>query len=185
MRHNVGYPMADRVDNRTVEKTLSMFPRLIVALFLSCAAACAAEEPASTDRLTFIFAPYVYHYHDDPAHSNKPWLTGLEWEPRGSWLGLGYGAAYFRNSFGQPSVYAYAEKRWFLGDDEQGLYLNLSAGPLYGYRGQYEDKVPFNHSGLAWAIIPAIGYQYRAVHAQFVFLGSAAFLITFGYDLSK
>jgi hypothetical protein len=160
-----------------------MFSRIIGAIFLFHAATSAAEEPASNGRLTFVFGTYVYHYHYDPSHDNKPWLTGLEWEPRGS--RLDYGAAYFRNSFNQPSVYAYASKRWFPGDDEQGVYLKLTGGPLYGYRGQYEDKVPFNHNGLAWAIIPAIGYQYRAVDAQLVFLGNAALMLTFGYDFSK
>lgn len=160
-----------------------MLSRLIGAIFLFYAAACAAEEPASNDRLTFVFGPYVYHYHYDAKHDNVPWVTGLEWEPHGSWLN--YGAVYFRNSFSQPSVYAYAGKRWFPGDDEQGLYVKLTAGPVWGYRGQYEDKVPFNHNGLGWAIIPAIGYQYRAVDVQFVFLGGAALLLTFGYDFSK
>ena len=165
------------------KETLRMFPRLFGAIFLFYAAACTAEEAPANDRLTLIIGPYVYHYHHNPEHNNKPWLTGLEWAPRNSWLD--FGAVYFRNSFDQPSLYAYAGKRWFPGHDEQGFYLKLTAGPLYGYRGQYEDKVPFNHDGLAWAIIPGIGYQYRAVDAQFVFLGGAALLFTFGYDFSK
>ena len=160
-----------------------MLSRLIGAFLLLYATAPAAQEPAPDGRLTFVFGPYVYHYHYDPSHNNEPWVTGLEWGPRGS--RLDYGAVYFRNSFDQGSVYAYAGKRWFRDDDEQGVYLKLTAGPLYGYRGQYEDKVPYNHNGLAWAIIPGIGYQYRAVNAQFVFLGTAALLFTFGYDLPK
>jgi hypothetical protein len=160
-----------------------MLSRLIGAIFLFYAVASTADEPASNGRLTFLFGPYVYHYHNDPAHNNEPRLTGLEWEPHGSWLD--YGAVYFQNSFDQASVYAYAGKRWFAGEGEQGVYLRVTAGPLYGYRGQYEDKVPFNHNGLAWAIIPGIGYQYRAVDVQAVFLGGAALLFTFGYDFLK
>jgi len=160
-----------------------MLSRLIGVIFLVYAVTAIADEPDSSGRLTFFLGPYVQHFHYDVNHNNQPRMTGLEWEPRGSWLD--YGAALFRNSFDQPSVYAYAGKRWFPGDDGQGLFLNLSAGPLYGYRGQYEDKVPFNHNGLSLAIIPAIGYQYRAVNAQVVILGSAALLFTFGYDFSK
>ncbi len=160
-----------------------MLSRLAGAIVLFYAAACAAEEPASDDRLTFMFGPYVYHFHYDAKHDNQPWLTGLEWEPSGSWLD--YGVAYFRNSFSQPSVYAYVGKRWFRDDDEQGIYLKLTGGPMYGYRGQYEHKVPYNSNGLAWAIVPGVGYQYRAVDVQFVFLGAAAVLLTFGYDLPK
>jgi len=166
-----------------------MLSRIFGALFLFYVVACPAEEPAADSseggRLTFVFAPYVYHYHYDANHVNTPWLTGLEWDPPGSWLGLEYGAVYFRNSFAQPSVYAYAGKRWFAGSDDQGAYLKVTAGPLYGYRGQYQDKVPFNHDGLAIAAIPGIGYQYGKVDVQFVFLGTAALLLTFGYDFSK
>lgn len=166
-----------------------MLSRIIGALLLFHAAACLAEEPASDPsdggRLTFVFAPYVYHYHYDANHTNTPWLTGLEWDPPGSWLGLEYGAVFFRNSFDQPSIYAYAGKRWFAGSDNQGAYLKVTAGPLYGYRGQYQDKVPFNHNGLAFTAIPGIGYQFGKVDVQFVLLGTAALLFTFGYDFPK
>ena len=63
--------------------------------------------------------------------------------------------------------------------------LKLTGGPLYGYRGKYENKIPFNHRGLGWAIIPGIGYQYKSVDAQLVLLGGAAVMITFGYDFWK
>lgn len=164
-------------------ETLRMLRLLIALAFLLVAPAVAAQEAESNDRLTLMLGPYVLHYSYDPNHNDYPAMTGLEWEPRGSWLD--YGVVYFRNSFSQPSVYAYAGKRWFARDDDQGLFLKVTAGPLYGYRGQYEDKVPFNNNGLAWAIIPAIGYQYHDVNAQFVLLGSAALLFTVGYDFSK
>ena len=82
-------------------------------------------------------------------------------------------------------MYAYIGKRWFVADEHEGLYLKLTGGPLYGYRDPYEDKVPFNHHGLAWAIIPGIGYQYRRFDAQLVILGGAALLFTVGYDLPR
>lgn len=160
-----------------------MLQKLIALALVLVVPAAAAQESESNDRLTLVLGPYVYHYSYDPAHNDYPALTGLEWGPRGSWLD--YGVVYFRNSFSQPSVYAYAGKRWFARDDDQGPFLNITAGPLYGYRGQYEDKVPFNNNGLAWAIIPGIGYQYHDFNAQFVLLGSAALLFTFGYDFSK
>jgi hypothetical protein len=166
-----------------------MLSRIIAALLLFHATACLAEEPAydpsDGGRLTFVFGPYVYHYHYDAKHTNTPWLTGFEWEPSESWLGLEYGAVYFRNSFAQPSVYAYAGKRWFAESGQEGPYLKITAGPLYGYRGQYENKVPFNHDGLAVAVIPGLGYQFHKLDVQFVILGSAALLLTFGYDLPK
>ena len=112
----------------------------ILCFILLCAAGAVAAEPTSQDnRLTFLFGPYVYHFDYDPAHNNQPDMIGLEWSPPRSFLD--YGAVYFRNSFDQSSVYAYAEKRWFLGDDQQGVYffdaqvVFLGCGPavLFGY----------------------------------------------------
>jgi len=166
----------------TCKETLRMLQKLIGLILLLIATAAAAEdEPYS--RLTLVFGPAVYHFHDNADHNNKPWLTGMEWGPEGSWVD--FGAVYFRNSFNQDSVYAYVGKRWFMGVQDQGVYLKLTGGPLYGYRGQYEKKIPFNHDGLGWGIIPGIGYQIGAVDAQLVFLGTAALMVTFGYDFYK
>ena len=162
---------------------LHVLIRFIVAIVLLQAGVGMAQGVPPHDRLTFVFGPYVYHYHNNDDHNDFPWLTGLEWGPRGSWVD--FGAVFFRNSFEQSSVYAYAGKRWFPGDDEQGVYVKVTGGPLYGYRGEYEDKVPLNRNGLAWAIIPGLGYQYRSVDVQFVFLGGAALLLTFGYDFTR
>ncbi|HEX4986595.1 MAG TPA: sn-glycerol-3-phosphate transporter [Burkholderiales bacterium] len=145
--------------------------------------AAAADSAAPDGRLTLVFGPYVYHYHDNEGHNDQPWLTGLEWGPQG-WP-VDFGAVYFRNSFSQDSAYAYVGKRWFYDGRDHGVYLKLTGGPLYGYRDQYESKVPFNHNGLGWAIIPGIGYQYRAVDAQLVILGGAALMVTFGYDFRE
>ena len=144
-----------------------------------------SAQDASSDngRLTLVFAPFLYHLHYDANHNDEPWLTGLEWEPRQS--PVEFGAVYFRNSFYQDSVYAYVGKRWFISDDKEGVFLNLTGGPLYGYRGKYEKKVPYNHHGLGVAIIPAIGYQYRSASAQLIILGTAALMVSFGYDFGR
>ncbi len=160
---------------------LRMIARLVGIVLLAHGTTSHAEEPASDNgRLTLVFGPYGYHTSYDADHNNYLWLTGLEWEPRGS--KLEFGAAYFRNSFDQDSVYAYVGKRWFFSDDWQRVFVNLTGGPLYGYRGDHENKVPFNHNGLGVAIIPGIGYQYRSVNAQMVILGTAGLVATFGYD---
>jgi hypothetical protein len=144
--------------------------------------ALALETSAQKDRFTLMVGPFVYHTHHGH-HNDLPWLTGLEWQPAG--YPVEFGAAYFRNSFYQDSVYVYVGKRWPLSDDYQGLFFNLTGGLLYGYRGEYEDKVPFNHNGFALAVIPGLGYQYRAFNAQFAVLGSAGFVITFGFDFPR
>ena len=175
-----------------------MAPRLTLVIFFVSAILYAVQVPAfesTTDnpaggsagagdmgRLTLVVAPYVYHTHGGH-HNDTPWLAGLEWLPAAHQVELG--AAYFRNSFYQDSVYLYVGKRWFISDNEQGPFVHLTGGPLYGYRGAYEDKVPFNHHGFGLAIIPSIGYQYRSVNVQLVALGTAGLLFTFGYDFPR
>lgn len=163
---------------------MDMLKKLIgILLVLATTTAAAEDSAAPNGRLTLVFGPWLYHYSDNSEHNNAPWLTGLEWGPEG-WP-VDIGAVYFRNSFYQDSVYAYVGKRWFWKERDDGLYLKLTGGPLYGYRGQYEHKVPFNHNGLGVAIIPGIGYQYRSFDAQLVILGTAALMVTFGYDFWK
>ena len=142
-----------------------------------------ADVFADGDKLMAQVGPYVYHYVYDADHNDWPWLVGLEWESAAHWE---FGASYFKNSFYQDSFYLYGGKRWFLVPSvNDGPYLKLTVGPLFGYRGQYEDKIPFNHKGTGVGIIPAIGYQFNRVNTQFVVLGNAGFLVTLGYDVLK
>ena len=126
--------------------------------------------------------PYVYHLSHDARHNNEPWLVGVEWESASRWE---LGASFFKNSFYQPCVYIYGGKRWFLRSEDQGFYLKLTGGPLYGYKEPYENKVPVNDNGIGLAIIPAVGYQYKRANAQLVILGSAGLMLSFGYDFWK
>lgn len=156
-----------------------------VALALSIACGTARGDVFTEgDSLMLQFGPYVYHLHYDPKHNDHPSLFGLEWESRSR---LELGAVWFLNSFYQPSEYAYVGKRWFLYNpkDNDGLYVKLTAGPLYGYKGQYADNIPFNHNGLGVVAIPGIGYQYERASAQFVLLGTNGFLVTFGLQIGK
>ena len=166
---------------RQVAAKLFAFVLLVFGTNAMCASE-SAQEVFSTERLTLVFGPYVRHMHGGE-HNDTPYLTGLEWEPTGS--PVEYGAVYFKNSFYQDCLYVYVGKRWFAAETKQGLYLNLSGGPLYGYRDEYEKKIPFNHNGLGLAIIPAIGYQYHRVNAQLVILGTAGLMATFGYDFPR
>ena len=126
--------------------------------------------------------PYVYHRSDEPSHNDVPLLVGVEWESASRWE---IGASYFQNSFYQPCMYIYAGRRWFLGSADEGFYAKLTAGPLYGYKDPYEDKIPLNSNGIGLAIIPGVGYQYGRASAQLVILGTAAVMLTFGYDFGK
>ena len=124
--------------------------------------------------------PYVLHWSEsDTTRNSWPALLGVEWENSEHWEA---GGAMFRNSFFQSSIYLYGGRRWFLPEISDQFYAKITGGPLYGYKGEYEKKVPFNYRGLGFAILPALGYQFGKANAQAVFLGTAAIIFTFGYE---
>jgi len=141
--------------------------------------ACAATppDPAAGNSWELVVAPFTHHWHKDAEHRNVV-LLGLERiSPDGSTVG----GALFKNSFGQASAYAYYGHEWgeLLGSDS--LYFKLSGGIIYGYRGRFKDKVPFNVGGFSPAIIPAIGWRLTPRDAiQAAVLGKAG--VTFSYN---
>ena len=69
------------------------------------------------------------------------------------------------------------------GGRSRAISLSTSSsppGPLHGYSGQYQDKIPFNSSGVAPAIIPGVGYCVKRYCGEFVLLGTNAALLTIG-----
>jgi len=124
-----------------------------------------------------VVAPFTHHWRKDAEHRPVV-LLGLE---RIASDGSTVGGALFRNSFGQLSAYAYYGHEWndLLGSDS--LYFKLSGGIIYGYRGRFKDKVPFNVGGFSPAIIPAIGWRLTPRDAiQAAVLGKAG--VTFSYN---
>jgi hypothetical protein len=59
--------------------------------------------------------------------------------------------------------------------------VKVSAGVVYGYKDQYEDKVPFNHNGYAPAIIPSFGVRWHDVSVEAILLGLNAMMFSVGY----
>ncbi|SDH36331.1 sn-glycerol-3-phosphate transporter [Pseudomonas panipatensis] len=118
---------------------------------------------------------YTHHWSYDPEHNNHQDLIGLE---RDYADGLLWGGATFRNSFSQRSNYAYVGKRFDLKGSP--FYFKLTGGLLQGYHGEYRDKIPFNHYGVAPAIIPSFGVHWGPVGAEFVVLGDSAGMINVG-----
>jgi hypothetical protein len=168
--------------HRLAVRSLRTLAGVALATLFTCTSATHADVFADGDHVMLQAGPYVYHRNYDINHNDVPLMVGVEWESASRWE---FGASYFKNSFYQPSMYIYAGKRWFLGSEANGFYFKLTGGPLYGYKGPYEDKVPLNHGGLAPAVIPGIGYQYQRASAQLVFLGTAGLMLTFGYDFWK
>ncbi len=60
------------------------------------------------------------------------------------------------------------------------LYVKWTAGILYGYRGEYQHKVPLNYGGFSPAIVPALGWEFDSKQQiQFNLLGLNGMMLQF------
>jgi len=125
-------------------------------------------------------SPFSQHIRPSDEHRHV-WALGLERQRSDNWLA---GGSYFRNSFGQPSAYLYVGKRFPKLFGYEQMFGQVSGGLLYGYRGKYEDKVPFNNNGFSPGAVVTLGWQLNknwAVSAHA--LGDAAIMFQLSYDL--
>lgn len=152
-------------------------PRLLAALLLIQIGQALAEDDTQKDKGFWYAQTSVYtrHYSPDPEHNNHQDLIGIERNQASGWV---FGGATFRNSFRQRSNYAYVGKRYDSSD--YPVYLKVTGGLLQGYSGDYKDKIPLNHFGVAPVIIPSVGTHYGPLAAELVFLGANAAMVTTG-----
>lgn len=143
---------------------------------LAAAAGTTADKPT----WELVLGPGAYHWHNDEKHSRVV-LLGLERsEADGSMAGF----SAFRNSFSQPCGYAYYGHIWNNPFDGLNLYVKLSGGVIYGYKGEHKNGVPFNHGGFGLAVIPALGYRLTPKDSvQAAMLGTAAVIFTYNRRL--
>ena len=141
-----------------------------------------APESRASDRFYFQTSLYTAHFHPDDEHNNSQKLVYAEWRLAQRWLEgqLFVGGSYFDNSFSQSSQFVFAGLLWRPVESRQELYFKVAAGVVHGYKGEYQDKIPFNGSGYAPAIIPAVGYCYQRLCSEFVLIGSAGAMLTLG-----
>ncbi len=152
--------------------------RISITLAILAGTTCASqaiENPEAQGFWQIQTSVYTRHFSPSPEHNNRQNLIGLERNEASGWL---YGAATFRNSFDQQSIYAYVGKRFESADHP--FYAKLSGGALYGYKGEYKDKIPLNHFGVAPALIPGVGVRMGPVTAELVLLGSSAAMANVG-----
>jgi len=117
------------------------------------------------------------HFNPSPEHTNTQRMLNFQyWDPN-RWL---WGAAFLRNSFNQPTQYVYMGRIWRPLDSVPVLHLKLTGGVLHGYKGEYRDKIPFNHYGYAPALVPSIGLSGKRFSTDLVLLGSAAVFASAG-----
>ncbi|MEZ5729677.1 MAG: hypothetical protein R3E48_17800 [Burkholderiaceae bacterium] len=102
----------------------------------------------------------------------------MEYRRQDNWLG---GLASFRNSFGQPTQYAYIGYQWQPWDALPSAYLKLTGGIIHGYKGKYKDKIPLNKFHYAPAILPSIGFNYGRLESELIVFGTAGLMVTMGW----
>ena len=98
--------------------------------------------------------------------------------------GFVWGGVWFRNSFGQPSAYLYAGRRFDDLTQYKPFFVQVTGGLLYGYKPPFQDKVPLNHDGYSPGAVLSTGWQFTpTVSAQLNFLGNSAIMFQFSADL--
>ena len=126
-----------------------------------------------------MLSPYAEHWHYNPEHRPVRLISLERQDIRGRFCGL----AFFTNSFGQPSLYGFVGQRWTGVMGNPHVFFKLSGGLIYGYKGAYKDKIPFNNYGIAPAVIPSLGYHFSGDHSvQASLLGTAGFLLAYSHD---
>jgi hypothetical protein len=127
-------------------------------------------------------SPYTIHWGKDEEGLHEPvYMVGAERQRLDGWV---FGGTYFSNSFGQPSVYIYVGEKVTNFSPWDKLFLQWTAGILYGYKDPYENKVPFNVNGFSPGATVSLGWQItRDVSMQAIALGTAGLMFQFAFDL--
>ncbi|NCF63945.1 MAG: sn-glycerol-3-phosphate transporter [Gammaproteobacteria bacterium] len=158
---------------------------LVLMLILTDSCFAQDEAPAEdqsqesgweVDQWYIFTSLYTKHFDPDPEHVNNQKMLGLESEMKNNWV---FGLAVFDNSFGQNSQYLYTGYKWDLFGSKL-WYFKLTGGLLHGYKEPYEDKIPLNELGVAPAILPTLGFQYKFFVVEANLAGTAALTITAG-----
>ena len=171
-------------------RSIPGYSRLLRSLVITLALFTTAADARAADIFSFLRLPgdsavkqrylysslYTRHYDPEPEHVNDQNLLGFETQFENDHL---WGLAFFDNSFGQDSQYLYIGRKYRAFGSER-WYFKLTGGLLHGYDEPYENKIPLNELGIAPAIIPGIGYQYKRFNAEFVQLALSGLMITAG-----
>lgn len=122
---------------------------------------------------------YTHHFDSQPDHHNRQELIGLELHTPQRWLA---GAARFLTSFDQEAIYLYAGREFPFWEPTDSITVRakLTAGLLHGYRGEYQDNIPFNRYGTAPAALPSVGLQWGRFETDLIVFGTAGAMIMGG-----
>lgn len=139
----------------------------------------AAEATTSGDIWRVMGSAYTFHFSRNPNHRHV-YMLGLERQDADKII---VGGTFFTNSFGQPSTYLYAGKRFDKLTRYDPLFVQVTGGLLYGYKPPYDRKVPFNYKGFSPGAVVSVGWQFTPIYsAQVNFLGNSALMFQLSAD---
>lgn len=149
--------------------------RLLGAVGAAALAQAAPAQELKPGGWDLNFSPLTLHFHPSDEHE-AVLAVGLMRGLEDRWF---VGGTVFTNSFGQPSAYAYGGQRYVEPFGWNRWYLQWTAGVLYGYTGEYKDKVPFNHNGWSPGFVPSVGYKFNDnFYGQVDLLGTSAIMFS-------
>ena len=160
----------------------------VAALLLALAAGASQAQDAGWNgrhdvdlsHTEFVLSPFTYHFSGREGHTNVFLLGASRVEADGSLAG----ASLFRNSFGQPSAYAFIGHEYLEPWGVSHFYYAWTAGVIYGYKGEHKDEIKPNLAGFAPGLIPRLGYQMnREVSFEVATLGFAALMFNVNFKL--
>ena len=142
-------------------------------------APAAVEAAPSGDIWRVMGSAYTFHFSRNPNHRHV-YMLGLEKQDADKII---VGGTAFTNSFGQPSAYLYVGQRFDKLTSHDPLFVQVTAGLLYGYKPPYEKKVPLNYKGFSPGAVLSVGWQFTPmVSAQVNFLGNSALMFQVSAD---
>lgn len=157
---------------------------LALALLLPSKAVMSEQQPnwppqREVSHVLLQTSLYTRHFNPQPDHNNHQELISLELHNPQRWL---VGGARFLNSFDQEAIYLYAGREFPFWEpsDNVTVRAKLTAGILHGYRGEYQDNIPFNRYGTAPAALPSLGVQWGRFEADLIVFGTAGAMILGG-----
>lgn len=163
-------------------------PFRIAAVFVAVAcftsnvhaqATAVVEAAPSGDIWRVMGSAYTFHFSRNPNHRHV-YMLGLEKQDAEKII---VGGTAFTNSFGQPSAYVYVGQRFDKLTRHDPLFVQVTAGLLYGYKPPYEKKVPFNYKGFSPGAVLSVGWQFTPMYsAQVNFLGNSALMFQVSAD---
>jgi hypothetical protein len=139
----------------------------------------AVEAAPAGDIWRVMGSAYTIHFSRNPNHRHV-YMLGLEKQDAEKII---FGGTLFTNSFGQPSTYLYVGQRFEKLTDHDPLFVQVTAGLLYGYKPPYDKKVPFNYKGFSPGAVLSLGWQFTPMYsAQVNFLGNSALMFQVSAD---